>query len=78
MKSGFAPMFARAARLEGKLGDDCEYGWKAGLSGTEDPYEAYRKLRKPLPKQRSGPIGGKKGKKGYDRKRDKQRSRQEG
>lgn len=42
-----------------------------------DPYDAYRKLRKPLPPQKGGSHGGKKGKKGYDRKRDKQRSRRE-
>lgn len=44
----------------------------------EDPYEAYRKLRKPLPKQHSGPMGGKKGRRGYDRKREKQRLRRRG
>lgn len=63
-------LFARMAVLADRLGQDCEGGWKASLSGI-DPYEAIRKWRKPLPPQKGGAHGGKKGRKGYSRKRDK-------
>ena len=68
----------RASALEETVTRYCQQG-RAGLSGQEiDPFDAYRKLRKPLPPQKGGVHGGKKGKKGYDRKRDKRRTGKEG
>ena len=70
-------MFARLAMLRGRIASDCVQNRKSDLSGY-DPYEAYRKLRKPLPPQKGGVHGGKKGGKGYNRKRDKSRLRKDG
>jgi len=67
-----------ADELRDGISTACTVSHAASLSGAEiDPYEVYRKWRKPLPPQRSGPMEGKKGKKGHDRKRDKQRSKRE-
>jgi len=69
---------AAADALRDGISTACTVSHAASLSDAEiDPYEAYRKWRKPLPPQRSGPMEGKKGKKGHDRKRDKQRSKRE-
>ena len=67
-----------ADELRDGISRACTVGRAASLSGAEiDPHEAYRKWRKPLPPQRSGPMEDKKGGKSYKRKRDKQRSKRE-
>lgn len=46
--------------------------WWRSLSGiSQADRDALKKWRKPLPPQKGGIHGGKKGKKGYDRKREK-------